>query len=727
MVAFSQTASQLLDSTVQSQLQSLYGSDRNGEFQSTLQLGSRIVFPEGSVEVKGATKYYYPTFESFDVDIKQENGVYRVGDGSLTSALLEIYRNMGYGSSASDQQVVAENANKIDNEIDNFFSNDWLPIFGPDSRLYRKNQDSYWSWVVDQSGEAEPMSASNKFNLIVNSLLWVCNQAVANSAVALTEEYKSIGSEDLLSVVTSGTEPFSSVFTGLLSLEGMPNPWTTSMYTEYVIINNDIFNNSRASQVAAEKSGLISTASQYLGLYVNNNNDKMSDDGAYLPVYSDSSSGSSSAPSFVPVVGYEKTPAQVKAIISDPTFSKGDRISMEIMQDVSGGEIQISSGGQGDLVDSVDDWFWIDSSSESPRVSLDEYDSAAFVPQGLFEFENLSFQTWFPSQQGKSAWLLTEQIKSAITNPTPYLYSPNFQGGYAWSDSKDAATYTSSGFSYIASLAFSGHPQARLTIQSNEDGNDLWAAQAYANGRLANASGLGFDSWFGGIPLQQVPTSSKSAVTASNSSAWDDESNTATVVNRPLGPVQELNELSDAGYPAVQVGAGIVEVAAANSKYKESGLLKGSTGSSWHNLLLADSFGKVRFDDFSNIAFGGDRRDHLRGKDGDDELYGHDGNDSLIGGRGDDFISGGIGRDTYQGGPGNDFLELNRDHFGSGVARILDFNPRQDTLWFVHVNPEQLSVKGRSLYYADERIARFSNIDGAQLAQIVESNSSFVG
>ena len=99
-----------------------------------------------------------------------------------------------------------------------------------------------------------------------------------------------------------------------------------------------------------------------------------------------------------------------------------------------------------------------------------------------------------------------------------------------------------------------------------------------------------------------MPTSSKSAVTASNSSAWDDESNTATVVNRPLGPVQELNELSDAGYPAVQVGAGIVEVAAANSKYKESGLLKGSTGSSWHNLLLADSFGKVRFDDFSNSS-----------------------------------------------------------------------------------------------------------------------------
>ena len=513
----------------------------------------------------------------------------------------------------------------------------------------------------------------------------------------------------------------------MLNLEGMANPWSTKMYGEYEVINNDINNNYRAGEMAAEKNAPISLASQYLDLYVNKNNDKMSDSGAYLPVYSDSSSGSSSVPSFVPVVEYQKTPDQVKAIISDTAFSRGDRISVQISQNASGDEVQIGSGGQGDPVVFEDGWFWIDSSSESPRIDLDEYDAAASVHQGLFEFENLSVQSWLPSQQGKSAWFLPEQIKSAITNPTPYLYSPNFDGGYGWTDTKDAVTYTSNGFSYIASLAFSGHPQTTLKIQSNEDGNDLWSAQAYSNGRLANTSGLGFDSWFGGIPLQQVPTSSKTAVSASNSSAWDDESNTATVVNRQMGPVQALKEVSDAGYPAFQVGAGIVEVAAANSKYEQSGSLKGSAGSSWHNLLSADSFGKVRFDDFSNIAFGGDRRDQLRGKGGDDELYGHDGNDSLIGGRGDDFISGGMGRDTYRSGPGSDFLELNRDHFGSGIARILDFNPKQDTLWFVHVDPEQLSVKGRSLYYADERIARFSNIDGAQLVQILDLNSSFVG
>lgn len=104
------------------------------------------------------------------------------------------------------------------------------------------------------------------------------------------------------------------------------------------------------------------------------------------------------------------------------------------------------------------------------------------------------------------------------------------------------ATYTSSCFSYIASLAFSGHPQTTLTIQSNENGNDLWSAPEYANGRLAKASGLGFDSWFGGVPFQQALTNSQSAATVSKSSAWDAESNTATVVNRPMGPVQELRE-----------------------------------------------------------------------------------------------------------------------------------------------------------------------------------------
>jgi Ca2+-binding RTX toxin-like protein len=727
MVAFSQTSSQLLNLTVKSQLQSLYGSDRNGEYQSTLEQGARIVFPEGSLEIKNKTKYYYPSFESFDVSVEEKDGIYSIGDGTLTNALFSIYENMSYGLSIAEQKTATTNANEISGDIDNFFSKDWIQAFGQNSPIYLRYQSSMWDWASEQSAGIGSLSSAEKYRLIQNSLQWLCSEALANPDVALQKSYRDTSLERLASVVLSGKKPFNSIFTSLITPEGEATPWTPSMYTQYLTIDDELYNNSRSAEMAARKSGLIDAASAYLDLYVNKNNDRMSDSGAYLPVYLEASSESSVGPSFIPAVDYQKAPAQVKSIISDDTFSQGDRISVEITQDASDDQVQIGTGSQGNVVSSVDGWFWIDSSSESQGVDLDKYDSAASVPQGIFEFENLSFQAWFPSQQGKSAWLLSEQIKSAITNPTPYLYSPNFQGGYGWSDTKAAATYTSSGFSYIASLAFSGHPQTTLTIQSNEDGNDLWSAPDYAAGPLAKASGLGFDSWFGGVPLQQALTNSHSAATASNSSAWDAESKTATVVNRPMGPVQELRELPYAGYPAVQVGAGIVQVAAANSKYLKSGLLKRSTRSSWHNLLSSDGSGNVRFDDFSNVAFGGHRRDHLIGKDGDDELYGHDGNDSLIGGRGDDFISGGMGRDTYRGGPGKDFLELNRDHFGSGVARILDFNPRRDTLWFVHVDPEQLSVKGSSLYYADERIARFSNIDGTQLAQIVESSSSFVG
>ena len=72
-------ASQALDKTLQEQLSALYDSDTNGTFQATGQNGSTIIYPQGTVSSNVNDGYYYPSFQSFDVTVNNNDGTYSTG------------------------------------------------------------------------------------------------------------------------------------------------------------------------------------------------------------------------------------------------------------------------------------------------------------------------------------------------------------------------------------------------------------------------------------------------------------------------------------------------------------------------------------------------------------------------------------------------------------------------------------------------------------------------
>ena len=726
-------ASQALDSTLQKQLTALYTSDKNGTFQSTGQNGSAIVYPQGTVSSNVNDGYYYPSFQSFDVTITNNDGTYSTGPGTLTSYLNGMYGTMVYAVSASDQQQQNKNANSESSNINTFFGQGWSAGFGPKTTTYSDNKNSQWSWVTGQANGVANVGESQKFAMIQNSLQWVCLQATmpSNAPVALQKSYQNYSFSDLLTVVNSGKYKYSDIFTTLLTAEGEMNPWTQQMYTSYQTLNNQITNNSKNSQAAAMNSGIINSAGSYLANYVTGNDSQM-EGSNYATVYTNGQ-GSSQYPNYLPQVTYSKTPQAIASIITD-TSGSGDSVTAGVYTaDGSSNSVNIgsSSSSSSSVQATASDWFWTTSvsasMSSSNQQSFSSYDSAAAATTGTFDYGNLSYQSWDIPQTGNNAWLLVTQIQGAVGNSTPYVYSPSFEGGYGWTNSEDASTYTAEGLSYMKSLAFSGDPTTTIQIQSNSNGSTYWSENNYRNSSYAASGGFSFGDWFGGVGVGASTRSSSTYADAQSSSTWDAASNTATLVSRPLGPIATTVNNPNAGYPAMQVGAGIVDVVAANSNYSSSASSRGKIQTNWHNVNPANSGKNIRMDAEDNIVFGSSKRDVIKASKGDDELYGHDGRDVLSGGKGDDFLSGGTGKDTYQGGHGRDSYELNADHFGTGVITILDFNPKRDTLWFVHVNDDLLTTKNKGIYYDGEKIAKISNLTKAEVAAIVEDNSSFVG
>ena len=72
-----------------------------------------------------------------------------------------------------------------------------------------------------------------------------------------------------------------------------------------------------------------------------------------------------------------------------------------------------------------------------------------------FNYDDVGVQLRFPETQGDSAWLLPEVIQEA-GEWTPYIYSSNFGGGYGWTNSQDAQTFTEQGVAYISAMVYAG-------------------------------------------------------------------------------------------------------------------------------------------------------------------------------------------------------------------------------------------------------------------------------
>jgi Ca2+-binding RTX toxin-like protein len=75
--------------------------------------------------------------------------------------------------------------------------------------------------------------------------------------------------------------------------------------------------------------------------------------------------------------------------------------------------------------------------------------------------------------------------------------------------------------------------------------------------------------------------------------------------------------------------------------------------------------------------------DTIQGYGGSDRLFGGDGGDSLNGGSGADWLYGQAGADTLTGGAGRDQFVFD-SALDSGVDRITDFSPKDDTIRLDH-------------------------------------------
>ncbi len=82
----------------------------------------------------------------------------------------------------------------------------------------------------------------------------------------------------------------------------------------------------------------------------------------------------------------------------------------------------------------------------------------------------------------------------------------------------------------------------------------------------------------------------------------------------------------------------------------------------------------------ADILFGDAGSDKLYGVWGDDDLYGGAGRDLLVGDVGSDYLSGGLDRDTLYGGAGKDYFVFDAKASAANVDLIKDFRPVDDTI-----------------------------------------------
>lgn len=94
-------------------------------------------------------------------------------------------------------------------------------------------------------------------------------------------------------------------------------------------------------------------------------------------------------------------------------------------------------------------------------------------------------------------------------------------------------------------------------------------------------------------------------------------------------------------------------------------------------------------------AFGGN--DIIKGLGGNDYLLGGDGSDHIIAGLGDDLLVGGAGDDILTGGKGDDSFLFDTALVGTGIDKITDFRPINDTIQldsaiFTQLTPDTFNV-----------------------------------
>ena len=743
-----QSVTEAVSQILQQEIQALFGGLQPGfQFQTQGQGGGQLVYPQGTLEEDSVEQYYYPSFAGFNkrVDIDQESD-FEVTSADFIPFLGQFYSTLVYAISSAEQQQLAVDQADQNESIDDLF-NLMIPGLGVNSILWAEagGLHSSWSWPSIQYNLDDPETPSDQdlpvntqWSVLINSISYICKVASINSSIALEPAYQLTPWSELSSQLLGGfINDWDQVFTGDLTTH-LENPWDNDTYQKYLTILQSLDQSSEVIADEAQRTASVNSASSYLNNYITGNELLLENNSLYVEVANASTSG---YPSVIPSMSYSYSPGFIQSILD----GAGETISINALAvGTSDSEIVAinSESSQTQLAQaSINDWGVVQNSlngSASEGTDIRSYDESVSISSGSFNYDDVGIQVWLPETQGDSAWLLTEAIQEAVENPTPYIYSSNFGGGYGWTSSQDAQTFTEQGFAYISAMVYAGSSVSTMTGQSAD--LQMWSQDALNSSGLSTNLGLNFADWSG------------SAITGSQSSAQSVDSSLSTtsslsdskfqLVSSPMGPISALGATTAGGLPAVELALGFNVIAKPNSAYVQPAAnncsCKASASSRskvrcssstnvikkglWISLHQSDACKKVFLDKNDNILFGSRVGDHAIGAGGDDDLFGHAGADILKGGAGSDFISGGVGVNRLHGGAGSDSFEFNADDFSKGFKhKIMDFQTHKDVLWFSKDwQSSQIAVKNNSLRFAGKTIGVLEGLQESEVVAALE-------
>jgi hypothetical protein len=568
-----QSVSEAVSLVLQEKMQALYGNLQPGlHFQAVGEGGSQLVYPQGTLQVDSVVQYYYPTFAGFNKRVNIEDGSnFQVSSDDFVSYLGQFYSMLVFGLSSDQNQQLVDDQNHQNQLINDLFG---LMIggLGVESPLWAKagGLQSSWSWSSLQYNLDDPetpndqdLPANTQWSVLSNSISYICQVASINSSIALEPAYQLIPWTELSSQLLGGLiNDWDQVFTEDLTSD-LKNPWDNDSYKHYLTILHDLDQSSQVVTDQAQRSAEVNSASSYLNNYIIGNELQIENDSLYVEVANASTSG---YPSVIPSVSYLYASEDVQNILD----YGGNTISMQTLA-VGSADSEVvaisSSGVPGQQAQSsINDWGFVQNSSNgsaSGQTDISSYDATVSVVSGAFDFEHVGVQVWRPD----SAWLLIEAIQGAVENQTPYVYSSNFQGGYGWTSSNDAQTFTEQGVAYISAMAYAGSAVSTLTGESSD--LQMWSQTALNSAGLSTNLGVNFADWYG------------SSITSAQSYAQDVESNLSTtssqsgsqfqIMSNPMGPISSLGATPAGGLPAVQLAMGFQVIAEPNSAYEQSG------------------------------------------------------------------------------------------------------------------------------------------------------------
>jgi len=756
MSVSSESVAGTVGEVLQQKLQVLFGGLQPGlTFQSEGAEGGKLIYPQATA---GAEFLYYPTFSSFNRQVEfnasGNANVFQLSPSELTVYLQAFYATLVDQLSSQAQAQLSEDRQNQNKKIQLLFGN-LIPGLGVQSDLWNDagGLDSTWSWAAIQFTPDAPdvpsdqgLSANSQWTVLQNSIPYICQQATQpqNAEFALQESYQDTSWISLSNQLVAGQiDDWSDVFTDVLTDSGQLNPWSDDAYDDFKAIVNSFNQTNSVVASVASNSARVQSAGSYLQYY--NSADLQSPDssiflsGMYANVVNAEEGG---YPFVVPDVDYMYQSEQIEDVLN----GGGEFIEIKVVEASDAAQAGLvlieSSGVSGYNVSAdINDWSFVESSlpGSDEDVAFSQYDNSMSVAQGSFQYNSVGVQLWMPSESGSSAWFLPDVISSAVKSKTPYVYSSNFDGGYGWTNSWNAAAFTQAGFAYISALAFAG--SAVSEVSGSTSNSSVWSSSTFDSSNAATNYGLSFSDWYG-MAVTSSEASSQSVVPSQSSGSSSSET-TWSMKSDPMGPISDLPPSTTGGMPALQVGTGYQVLAEPNDSYgseagedQRSRPLRripatkkyGSKGNVHIDSLWVVCDGSVEDDNKyllnyeSNIAFGSNLSDHVIAAEGDDDLFGHGRADTLKGGSGRDFISGGLGVNRLHGGAGSDSFEFDGDLFSRGFKHfILDFKPEKDMIWFTKGwNPSLFEVRGDKLRYSDKTIGVFEGLDFEDVAQALD-------